>query len=302
MLLIGDIMNMNLRLCLSIATFAVLLAGSSETLLAQGGGAASGAAAGAAANSSLNKNIGKDKSPTSVENSLDLIKPADQQEEAAYKSFLSVSAENPPKKIALGEEFLKKYPLSAYRGQVFSALTGAYLVTNQVPKMEEAGDQALAANPKDFQVMAMLGQTLPRIMNASTPEPEKRLAKAEQYSKQAIEGVPTLAKPDNLSDQQFTQAKNQTLALAHSGLGLVNFRRGNYEGAIAELNECVKLDPRGDATNYYVLGVANMNAKHYAESAAAFTKCGEFSGSLQATCKDGADKAKKLLAPAASTK
>jgi len=295
-LLIGDTISRNLRFCAAIAAFALLLGGSSETL-GQGGAASSGAASGAAANSSLNKNIGKDKSPTNAENSLDLIKPADQKEESAYKAFLTVSPENPSKKIALGEDFLNKYPLSGYRGQVYSTLTSAYLVTNQVPKMEEAGDKAIAANPKDFQVMAMLGQTLPRIMNASTPEPEKRLAKAEQYSKQAIDGVPTLTKPDNMNDQQFIQAKNQTLALAHSGLGLVNFRRGNYEGAITELNECVKLDPRGDATNYYVLGVANMNAKHYAESAAAFMKCGEFSGSLLATCKDGAEKAKKLATP-----
>ena len=289
-------MRNNLKFCMGMAAIAFTLAHSGRAF-AQGGAATSGAAAGAAANSSLNKNIGKDKSPTSVENSLDLIKPADQREEAAYKAFLSVPAEDPSKKIAAGEDFLKKYPQSGYRGPVYSALTGAYLVTSQVPKMEEAGEKAIAANPKDVQVLAMLGQTLPRVYSDKL-----RLEKAEQYAKRAIEGVPALNKPDSLSDQQFTQGKNQTLALAHSGLGLVDFRRGDYEAAITELNECVKLDPRGDATNYYVLGVANMNAKHYPEASAAFTKCGEFSGSLQATCKDGAEKAKKLAAPSGSAK
>jgi len=260
-------------------------------------GAASGAAAGAAANSSLNKNIGKDKSPTSVENSLDLIKPADQQEENAYKAFQAVSPENMQKKIELGETFLQKYQVSRYRATIYSALTSAYLVTNQVPKMEDAGQKALELNPKDVQVLAMLGQTLPRAMNSSTPDPVKRLEKAEEYSKRAIEVIPTLTKPSDQTDQQFTQAKNQTLAIAHSGLGLVDFRRGDFAGAITELDQSVKLDPRGDATNYYVLGVANQNAKHYEEAAAAFSKCAEFTGSLQATCKDNAEMAKKLVVP-----
>lgn len=259
---------------------------------AQGGGTTSGSAAGAAANSSMNKNIGKDKSPTNTENSLELIKPADLKEESAYKDFQNVSPEDPKKKIAVGEAFLQKYPLSQFKSSIYSALTAAYLQTNQVQKMEEAGEKDLTLNPKDVQVLAMLGQTLPRTVTSSTPEPEKRLDKAEQYSKRAIEGTPTLAKPDGMSNDQFEKGKNQTLAIAHSGLGLVNFRRGKYAEAVAELDQSVKLDPRSDPVNYYVLGVANHNLSHFIEAAAAFSKCAEFQGSMQATCKDSAEKDK----------
>ena len=261
------------------------------------GGTGGGAAAGAAANASLNKNIGKDKSPTSTENSLELIKPADLKEEAAFKDFQLVSSENANKKIELGEAFLHKYPSSQYRSPVYSALTAAYLQTNQVQKMEEAGEKDLVLNPKDVQVLAMLGQTLPRAMTSSTPEPDKRLEKAEQYAKRAIEGTPTLTKPDGLTNDQFEKAKNQTLAIAHSGLGLVNFRRGKYAEAIAELDQSVKLDSRSDPVNYYVLGVANHNTSHFREAAAAFSKCAEFQGSMQATCKDNAEKDSKAAAP-----
>jgi tetratricopeptide (TPR) repeat protein len=249
----------------------------------------------------MNKNIGYDTSPTSKENALELIKPADQQEETAFRDFLAISPEKLAKRIEKGEGFLKKYPQSGYREGVYASLTAAYLQTNQVQKMEEAGKSAIALNPKDAPVLAMLGQTLPRVMDSSTPEPAKRLEMAEQYAKRAIEAVPTLKKPADTSDQQFDMSKNQTLAIAHSGLGLVCFRRGDFAGAIAELDQSVKLDPRGDATNYYVLGVANQNAKHYAEAAAAFGKCAESPGSLQATCKDNAEKAKQLSSTAAST-
>jgi tetratricopeptide (TPR) repeat protein len=293
-------MKNNWRLWSGAGVIAGLMLCWSGVAAAQSG-ASGGAAAGAAANSALNKNIGKDKSPTSVENSLDLIKPADQQEETAYKAFQSVSPENMMKKIELGEAFLQKYQVSRYRAPVYSALTSAYLVTNQVPKMEDAGEKALALNPKDVQVLAMLGQTLPRVMTSSTPDQAGRLQKAEEYSERAIEATPGLAKPEGLTDEQFSQAKNQTLAIAHSGLGLVNFRRGNYTGAIAELEQSVKLDPKADPVNYYVLGVAHQNASHFEEAAAAFSKCAELRGGMQATCKDNAEKAKKLAAPQAST-
>lgn len=255
-----------------------------------------GAAAGASANTSMDKNIGHDMSPTNKENSLELIKPADLKEQAAFKDFQLVSSENPNKKIELGVAFLQKFPSSQYRPQVYSGLTTAYLQTNQVQKMEEAGEKDIALNPKDVQVLAMLGQTLPRTLTSSTPDQEKDrlLDKAEQYAKRAIEGTPALTKPEGMNNDQFEKGKNQTLAIAHSGMGLVYFRRGKYAEAVAELDQSVKLDPRSDPVNYYVLGVANHNLLHFNEAVTAFSKCAEFQGGMQATCKDNAaqDKAK----------
>ena len=262
---------------------------------AQGGAPAGGAAGGAAAASSMSRNIARDTSPLNPENSLELIKPVDKSEETGFRDFQRVSPEDMAKKIAMGEKFLKKYPKSNYRAIVYSGLTSAYLMTNQVQKMQESGEMALALNPKDVLVLAMLGQTIPRVIAANTPEPQKQLDKAEKYAKQAIEQIPLVPKPADTSDQEFTQAKNQTLAIAHSGLGLVDFRRGDFAGTIAELEQSVQLDPRGDVTNYYVLGVANYNAKHYEEAVKAFDKCAGFSGNLQSTCKENAEKAKSLI-------
>ena len=262
---------------------------------AQGGAPAGGAAGGAAAATSMNRNIARDTSPLNPENSLELIKPVDKSEESAFRDFRNAPPEDMAKRIELGEKFLKKYPKSNYRAIVYSALTSAYLMTNQVQKMEESGEMALVLNPKDVLVLAMLGQTIPRVITANTPEPQKQLEKAEKYAKQAIEQIPLLPKPANTSDQEFTQAKDQTLAIAHSGLGLVDFRRGDFSGTIAELQQSVQLDPRGDVTNFYVLGVANYNAKHYEDAVKAFDQCARFSGNLQSTCKESGDKARSLI-------
>jgi tetratricopeptide (TPR) repeat protein len=270
-------------------------------VVAAQGGAGSGSTSGSAASSSSGRNIGRDTSPLNPENSLELIKPSDHKEEAAYRSFQAVSPEDARRKIDLGEAFLKKYPASQYRPSVYSALVASYLETNQIQKMEEAGEKDLALNPKDVQVLAMLGQTIPRTIAANTPEPEKRLEKAEQYATRAIEGTLAMKKPEGVTEDEFEKAKSLTLAIAHSGLGLVYFHRGKYAEAIAELDQSVKLAPGADPVNYYVLGVALHNSSHFGEAAAAFGKCAEFHGTMQETCKDNADKDAKMAAAQGSS-
>src|SRR2546430_5310095 len=64
-----------------------------------------------------------------------------------------------------------------------------------------------------FRSLALMAQTLPRRINASTPAAEaaQLLAKAEQYSKQAIEIAPTLPKPANMTDE--TRSEEHTSEL-----------------------------------------------------------------------------------------
>jgi tetratricopeptide (TPR) repeat protein len=160
--------------------------------------------------------------------------------------------------------------------------------------MEVIGDKEAALNPNDVQTLAILGQTIPRALNSGTPNPGQELEKAEKYSKRAIEVMPTITKPANLTDAQFDTAKNQTLAMAHSGLGLVNLRRGKFTEAIPELETSLKIDPAPDPVNIYLLGLANQKASHFDDAIAAFTKCATTDNPMQAACKNGAEESKKL--------
>ena len=220
--------------------------------------------------------------------------PVNAEEDAAIKAFRAVPITDMAKKDQLGEEFLQKYPQSRYRPEVYSLLVRGYLSLGQIDKMEAVGDKEIELNPGDAQTLAIVGSTLPRVMNAGTPDPEKRLDKAEQYSKRALEVLPTLVKPTELSDADFLKAKDQTSALAYSGLGLVAFRRSKFAEAIPNFEQAVKLDPVPDPVNFYLLGLANEKTSHFEDAANAFTKCAAVPGGLQATCKSGADEAKKM--------
>ncbi len=225
---------------------------------------------------------------------LDAPAPVNAEEDAAYKAFQDVAATDLNKKIEVGEAFNEKYPQSRYKPVVYATLTMFYLQSGQVQKMLETGEKAVELTPNDVATLAIMGQTIPRALNATKDDPAKQLAKAETYCKRAIELTPTLPKPANLTDDAFDRAKNQTLAAAHSGLGLVYVRRGKYAEAIPELELSVKLDPAPDPVNYYLLGMANEKASHFDDSITAFNRCAAMQSSLQATCKNGAEEAKKL--------
>ncbi len=219
--------------------------------------------------------------------------PVNAEEDAAFKAFQDSPGPDPRKKIELGEAFVQKYPQSRYLPIIYNTLTSAYVQTGQVQKMEEVGDKEIALNPNDVQVLAVLGQTIPRALKSTTQDPQKELDKAELYSKRAIEVTPTLTKPDNLTEESFANAKNITLAMAHSGLGLIYIQRGKYADAIPELDQSVKIDPTPDFVNYYLLGLANLKTSHFEDAAAAYTKCAATPGPMQQTCLKGAEEAKK---------
>jgi tetratricopeptide (TPR) repeat protein len=240
----------------------------------------------------------KSQKPADSGSSLDIPTaqpPVSAEEDAAVKALQAMPNTDLPKKIAAGEDFLKKYPESRYRPIVYSALTFEYIQIGKADKAFEVGEKEIALKPDDVQTMAILSQTIPRAMTANTPEPEKQLAKAESYGKRAIEITPTIPKPEGMPDQNFNAAKNATLAMAHSGLGLVYFRRQKYNDAIPELEQAVKIDPNPtpDPVNLYLLGMSDQKASHFDEAAANFTKCAAIAGGLQTACKNGAEEAKK---------
>lgn len=240
----------------------------------------------------------KPKTPDVAPLTLDASAPpaANPEEDAAYKAYGDAPPTDWNKRIELGEAFIQKYPQSRYLPVIYSGLTIGYMQTNQIPKMLEIGEKAVALTPTDLTTLGILAQTISRVTNSSTPNASQQLAKAESYSKRAIEVAPTLPKPPNLTDEAFTAAKNQALAAAHSGLALVYVKHGKNQEAIPELETALKIDPSPDPVNFYLLGLANKATSHFDDAIAAFNKCAEMAGPMQPQCKAQAEDTKKKSA------
>jgi len=216
------------------------------------------------------------------------------EEEADYKELFAARTADLGKQIQLGENFAKKFPESRYLTSVYAQLAANYMNAGQVDKMFVAGEKALELNPDNTDVLSLLAMAMPRRVNSSTPDPQQQYQKAEGYARKALELLPNLPKPEGIDDAAFQKAKDDKLAMAHSGLGLILFQRKNYAEARTELTEAVKLSSSPDPVDYYLLGNANLQGSYYNDAAAAYEKCATVgTGALAAQCKVRAESAKK---------
>jgi tetratricopeptide (TPR) repeat protein len=219
--------------------------------------------------------------------------PVNKEEEDAYKKFFD--AKGAPQ-IDAGEDFLKKFPESRYRESVYSRLTTDYLSSGNEDKMLASGDKTLELNPNNVDVLAVFAMVIARRTNMQALDAEQRLTRAEGYGKKAMLLIADLTKPEGMTDEDFTKAKNEKLSLCHSGLGVVDFFRGKYADAVTELGQATQLTASPDPVDYYVQGLSLENLKKYDDAATAYGKCGEISSAVKPTCLQNQAKVKKAAA------
>jgi tetratricopeptide (TPR) repeat protein len=212
-------------------------------------------------------------------------------EEAAYKTLLGAQNGDPATKIQLGEDFAAKFPTSHYLPGIYGILTSSYFTTGDTEKMFAAGSKAIQLDPENVDAMSLLAMAIPRRVKATTPDGAQRLQTAEAYAHRAIEIIPAMTKPATVDDAEFEKAKNDKLALAHSGLGLIDIGHQKYDDAKAELTQAVQLASSPDPVDYYLLGNADVQGSYYKDAVAAYEKCAA-SGPLAAQCKVRAESAK----------
>jgi len=76
----------------------------------------------------------------------------------AYNKFVadSIASADARQKITLAESFIGLYPNSMFAGAVYAQLAPAYLEVNDVDKMIDTGEKALAADPNNVDVLPLM--------------------------------------------------------------------------------------------------------------------------------------------------
>ncbi len=80
--------------------------------------------------------------------------------------------------------------------------------------------------------------------------------------------------------KSLAASKTEDLALAHSGLGLVYFRRQQYDDSAKELKQATQAASTPDPSDLYVLGIDLQTLKQNPEAADAFDRCAQNPGPL----------------------
>ncbi len=166
---------------------------------------------------------------------------------------------DPAKRLADLDAFAKAFPEAEtkYAAQINEGYFQAYQMSNQLNKMLESGEKAVAADPNNLVVNNVLAFSY-----AFAVQPPN-LGKAESYAKKAVDLAGSMKKPDGVSDEDFAKEKNSQLGMAHLTLGDVAFVRGSktkkVAPAIGELKTAAELlatNPGLQAQALYYLGYA----------------------------------------------
>jgi len=230
--------------------------------------------------------------------------PVSKEEDDAYLAIRALTSDQSAQALSQGEAFLSKYPTSRYRPFVYFRVVSAYLNLHQTASMVATAEKAITEDPDNVDVLALVSTVIPRTVDPRSLDADQKLGEAEKFARHAIELANNVQKPEGITDEQFAAAKNERLGLAHYGLGLVNYMRGNSAASVEELDQASKLDPTPDPLLFYLLGAGDMKLQKYPDAQAAFERCAQaqWDPQWQGRCKQGAQEAKAKQAAAAPAK
>ena len=188
---------------------------------------------------------------------------------------------DPAKRAAFLVRFAQAFPDSAFASQALGVAATAYQQAQNTAKMLEVANGLLAKDPNDVGMLLLLSDYY--------GEKGEQLDKAEGYAKKAISTLETAAKPEGVTDEQWTQKKGLQKGLAFSSLGQINIEKKENAKAVENLKAAaplVKADDGSYARNQYRLGFALLNLKKNAEAREAFTQAASVNSPYKALAQE----------------
>jgi len=154
------------------------------------------------------------------------------------------------------------------KATVYSYGMAAAQAANDAQKIEEFGEKVLAMAPNDANTLITLASIIPERLPTDEAGKKAALEKAESYANRAMSEVGKIfngPKPANLSDADWNAQKTTVTAGLHADLGLVALNRQEYDKAVSEYEQVIKLTSKDPVAQFRV-GLA------YSGQAAALTK------------------------------
>jgi tetratricopeptide (TPR) repeat protein len=176
-------------------------------------------------------------------------------------------------RVAAVDSFVKGFPKSDYRNFALTMAADAYEAGGNTTKAIIYYQQALEANPKDYNAMLMLAAETARTTREFDLDKEEKLAKAEKYAKDGMALIPSATKPNpQLTEEQWTNLKKDDTARGHEALGLIAVARKKYDAAAGEFKTATDTASEASPATFIRLGGAYTDAGKPDQAIAALDK------------------------------
>jgi tetratricopeptide (TPR) repeat protein len=135
------------------------------------------------------------------------------------------------------------------------------------------GDRLLEADPKNAIGLVTLGGETARHTREFDLDKEEKLAKADKYSKAALDAAKTMIKPrPDITDEQWEGVKKDIQAQAYEALGQAALLRKKYDDSIADYKQALAVQATPDPSTWVRLGQAYEESGKLDDAADAFDK------------------------------
>jgi len=169
---------------------------------------------------------------------------------AEYNAYVSgIQQQDANSKISGLEAFLAQYPNSVMKEDALEALMVAYQQAGS-PKVVDAANRLLAANPNNVRALVLL---------AYNERAAQKWPDAKAHAERGLQALPSMLKPDGVSDADFAKQKDQLAALLESVAGFSALQLKDNATAEKDLRAAVEADP-GNVENVYPLALASLTA------------------------------------------
>jgi hypothetical protein len=190
------------------------------------------------------------------------------------EALQAIQAEQDPTAIiAKVDAFVAKYADTEFKTWAYTRAAEAALQKNDGAKVVIYSELAIESDPKAYHPMLMEAGELARSTRENDLDKDEKLGKAEKLVKQAMEIIPTAAKPNaQIADAQWDEVKKEFLADGHRDLGMIAAVRKKNDVAIAEFKQAVEIPAQPDPSAFIRLAAAYNDNKQPDQALATLAK------------------------------
>jgi tetratricopeptide (TPR) repeat protein len=197
------------------------------------------------------------------------LKPKSAKEGQAFNAI--IQAPDPDARIKAANDLITNFADSDFKGIALYLEAEAYQMKNDTDKTIVYGEQAIEADPKNYQAFVLLAKTYAATTKVNDLDKEEKLAKIDKYAQSALELLKTADKPNpQLSDAEWTQGKNGLAGECYLALGIEATYHNKLDDASADFQKVADMDP--DPTDLIRAGRALLDTKKYEQAVPWFDK------------------------------
>ncbi len=189
-------------------------------------------------------------------------KPKSKKEQDAIMAVQN--AQNPDDRIKAVEDLIQKFADTEFKSWALNRAADAAREKRDSEKAMFYANQALAADPKDYEAMLLLSSELAQHTREFDLDKDEKLDKANKYATDAIAIIPTAPKPNaQVKDDQWDAFKKDMEAQAHESMGTAAMVRKKYDVAITEFKAAAEIAADKEPATYVRLASAYDGAGKY---------------------------------------